>query len=150
VSLSHTMPPSDCCVLRVGVGLAGAPPGQLEEAAHARQQGTEGRQVGRVLLHSSVRFRATPGISSTSKTVLEAIRHQRPVGPRLRIQGALAILQRRWRAQVGGGATPSSQIMDSVHPSAAKSAARRSASPAGKNSSSCGGFTVVPASMACA
>ncbi len=41
------------------------------------------------------------------------------------------------------------QINASVQPSSAKSAARRPDSPAQKNSSSCGGATEVPLSMAC-
>ncbi len=42
------------------------------------------------------------------------------------------------------------QIVASVQPSSANSAARSGASPTEKNSSSCGGRTLVPASIACA
>jgi hypothetical protein len=44
----------------------------------------------------------------------------------------------------------SRQIVASVHPSSANSPARSGASATAKNSSSCGGGTAVPASIACA
>src|SRR5262245_49726193 len=44
----------------------------------------------------------------------------------------------------------SSQVSDSVRPSAARSSLRSSASFASRNSSSCGGGTAVPDSIACA
>ncbi len=47
-------------------------------------------------------------------------------------------------------ATYSSQIVASVHPSSSNSAARSGASATEKNSSSCGGGTDVPLSIACA
>jgi len=49
-------------------------------------------------------------------------------------------------AQVSAAELP--QIVSSVHPSSANSAARNGASPTAKNSSSCGGLTDVPLSIA--
>jgi hypothetical protein len=120
------------------------------EAARVRQQGAQGREVGRVLLHFIGEVQGDPEHQQHKQDGASGDQAPTARGAGSAGSRCLAISHGGWWAQVGGGATPSSQIMGSVQPSAAKSAARKSASPAQKNSSRCGGFAVVPASMACA